>query len=398
MHVPNILPDEFFLGYRSRLGNLNCHANSADTNRVLRAWLSETDPSLGKIIPCVYSLSKLLNMDMETFIKNHTLTPITSAIRAKRIDNKHYLTESGRANLVSLMTLTSRKVKNEACFCAQCVTEDMHYHGFSYWRRSHQLSGVDWCAKHENLLFEVPKDNAYKYPPGVYFKKGEYNQVAIENYSSHPVVSRYAQMISDSVELRESLQFKVVGQVLLNRLNELDIRDDDGKKKMFSDVLNERVPHDWLKKHFPKLLKEKPNQYICRFDDLPKARGACKSFMNTILAAALIYKSAEEGLSALTQRQNLPRTLNNHAISSINATDTAYIDQQGNIKVIAETLNLSYATTLTLLRKIGFPSLRTIDKETLKAIYDFYNGGDLVSLMRRPDINLNKFQNALRIA
>lgn len=42
-------------------------------------------------------------------------------------------------------------------YCPECVREDIHAFGESYWHRQHNLPFIDKCPVHQSLLFAIPK-------------------------------------------------------------------------------------------------------------------------------------------------------------------------------------------------------------------------------------------------
>lgn len=394
--VPTLMPDEFFEGYLGRISLVNGLTVRTDINRILAKWIKQQHPDKTlKVIPAAYCLSKLLNIDVEKFIRQHTLAPITSALKSKLNLNKTDKCE--QQNLHGMLIITSKKIKKSACFCASCVDEDLDYHGFSFWRRSHQLSGIDWCIKHNTPLLEAKEDMPYTTQPAFYLFNKRFAEVNIEKYLFHPIIQRYSQLIQEVIDLNEPLDYKVVYQVLLSQSKEFNIRTRvTGDRKTLSDLIIEKLPSSWLKRHFPNLRIDQSG-YQYSFDDVLRPNNVCKSCMNTLLAVAVLFENADEALLKLTRHQYKYKTILKPEVSDQDIRN-AYIKYQGNISKIASELNINYAIMLNMTSKLGLHALSNLDQPTLKAIISFYNGQDLSSIFKNPDINLDKFQSVIRTA
>ncbi|MDO9232644.1 MAG: TniQ family protein [Methylotenera sp.] len=397
LHIPMLMPDEFFMGYLGRLTLINGLGNTSNTNKILSSWVKQSQPE-ASVVPAAYSLPKLLGIDVETFIKQHTLAPITSAIKSKAAQSNAKVTARQISNLQGMLIVTSKKIKKAACFCASCVSEDIDYLGFSFWRRSHQLSGIDWCLKHNVPLCEVNEDAPYAIQPANYLMNKRFTEVNIESHTTHPVVLRYAQLIQDALDLTVPLDFKVTGQVLFKQSKEFNIRASaKGNKKTLSDLMIEQLPDYWLSKHFPNLKKERHGTYLSSFDDVLRLNDNGKSCVNTLLAAAVLFENANEAMFEFTQHQyKLRRTFKSKATDE--SIIQSYIKFQGNLERVAAELNQNYDTLYVNAKRLGLPALTNVNQVTFDAIMSFFHGEDFLTLINKPGVNPEKFQNVIRTA
>jgi hypothetical protein len=397
LDIPMLMPDEFFMGYLGRLTLINGLGNTSNTNKILSAWVKQSHPE-ASVVPAAYSLPKLLGIDVETFIKQHTLAPITSAIKSTAAQGNAKVTARQISNLQGMLIVTSKKIKKAACFCASCVSEDIDYLGFSFWRRSHQLPGIDWCLKHNVPLCEVNEDAPYAIQPANYLMNKMFTEVNIESHTTHPVVLRYAQLIQDAMDLTVPLDFKVTGQVLFKQSKEFNIRASaKGNKKTLSDLIIEQLPKYWLSKHFPNLKKERHGTYLSSFDDVLRLNDNGKSCVNTLLAAAVLFENANEAMFEFTQHQyKLTRTFKSKATDE--SIIQSYIKFQGNLERVAAELNQNYDTLYVNAKRLGLPALTNVNQVTFDAIMSFFRGEDFLTLINKPGVNPEKFQTVIRTA
>lgn len=397
LHIPTLMPDEFFLGYLGRITLINGLDSTSSTNKILSAWIKQSHPTT-RAVPSAFSLAKVSGLDLETFIRQHTLVPIVSAIKTGKFLSNGYADANQNIDLQGMLVLTSKKIKKVACFCESCVKEDQGYLGFSFWRRSHQLSGVDSCTKHNIPLYEVNGKEAYATQPSKHFMNKNFSKTSIDQSTLNPVTLRYVQLIQDALDLKTPLDFKSTRQVLLNQSKKFSIRTTvQGNKRTLSDLIIEQLPKDWAIKHFPNLIKKQPGAYLSSFDDILRPNSNGKSCMNTLLAAAVLFENADEAIYELTQHQYQPPPAFKPSISDETILKT-YIKHQGNIRQIASVLNRDYGFMRNKTAKIGLPALTNLDQVTVNAIKAFYDGEDLLGLINKPGINLEMFAKIIRTA
>ncbi len=397
LHIPMLMPDEFFMGYLGRLTLINALGNTSNTNKILSAWVKQSRPE-ANVIPTAYSLAKLLGIDVEKFTREHTLAPIKRTIKSEVDQRNADASARQNLNLQGMLILTSKKIKKSACFCASCIKEDLDYLGFTFWRRSHQLPGIDWCPKHNVALCEVIEDNAFATQPSIYYRANKFNETGIGNNASHPVILRFAQLIQDALDLTTPLDFKVTVQVLFKQSKEFNIRTSaKGNKKTLSDLMIEQLPDYWLSKHFPNLKKERHGTYLSSFDDVLRLNGNGKSCMNTLLAAAVLFKNADEAIFEFTQHQYKCPPKAKPKISD-KAIIESYIKFQGNIKRVAAELNQSYDTLYARAATLGLPALTNVNRATFNAIMSFFRGENFLTSINKPGVNPEKFESVIRTA
>lgn len=152
MHRPIILPEEYWVGYFWELRNINsrsfsptfCHPRSK-ASKVLHR-ISENE------------IARLAGISMPQLEQLHTLAPyaIAGKIAQGRVKRAACAGSLPRGNLTPVRMLR---------YCPSCCAEDIEKHGRSYYRRSHQLPGVNWCSLHGfQRLVWTPKNKFGRSP------------------------------------------------------------------------------------------------------------------------------------------------------------------------------------------------------------------------------------------
>ncbi len=90
------------------------------------------------------------------FIQRHTLLPYYLAFEppARRRQILKALVSGSPLEEVYPLTALTRAEPKQLRFCPRCLIGDSRTRGESYWRRGHQLPGVDQCAIHRCPLHE----------------------------------------------------------------------------------------------------------------------------------------------------------------------------------------------------------------------------------------------------
>lgn len=200
MHAPNLMPDEDARAYWGRVLRVNAvpptPCAEAKFTSAIRNRLASDDsvkPEMAEVFSSVACVS------VPTLVHAHTLIPFSGAVlpivNGDWCDNSHTSTELRRV-------ATRPNVGNRA-LCPACIAEDLDFWGFSYWRRSHQLPGLVWCAKHGCALFRSQESATWQAMPHEALPSAlAESDVVVENALSHPVLRRYAEVCSELLNLQ----------------------------------------------------------------------------------------------------------------------------------------------------------------------------------------------------
>lgn len=181
--VPTLMPDELHLGYLGRVMHLNS-IRAYDIPDALskikrRGNLSFDLWGTGTTLNLLTNVTKKSETEL---VREHTLIPILTLGQVKDWNVRLPL---GMRSTVMLLA------RDTLCYCESCAAGDLDKHGFSYWRREHQLPGNDWCQTHARKLQCVTKKNAYFKSPS-FFELGEDNKKEAESDEvSSPLIDRF---------------------------------------------------------------------------------------------------------------------------------------------------------------------------------------------------------------
>ncbi len=330
--IPCLMPDELLLGYFGRLSKQNGFNDYLLAKKFINKIY--TDRAVGfKHYPLALQMSDLLNIEPDKLASKHTLTPIL-----RSIDHKN----RSISDIKILQSQGCCLAKGNVYLCEKCVEEDMDYLGFSFWRVSHQIHGVDFCFKHHSPLLVANDDqSSFNTPYDVWRnKKFEITNISEDEFNN-PIIQNYIQLIEDHINHQASIDIKSVINYLRFRFDLQNIEKKNGCVETISDLILKNAPQDWLLKHFP-IFRKKTIGDTLRCIDLSHLKGRT-SLMHLLLMLSCI--SPEIGYFELR-----------------------------NLK----------------------PNINKLDANTYAAFTDFLTGGRLEEIMHRESITNLGFENLLR--
>lgn len=381
-HIPTILSDELWEGYYGRFGTFNGVSSKIDTGKMLHDYFRKTPAETSPIS----MLAELLQFDIEFFVNNHSLIPITKYVEIKNpADNK--------VDERSLRLLGSKTIKHWGCFCEECVKEDINYLGFSFWRRSHQLPGIDWCQKHQIPLCEsLIKDNFFQ-QPAFHLANKNYKKADISLSIENTSVLKYVQAIQNVFELSKPLQYLDVALEKKLKTLKSQVPKNCNSGKLSTIILRD-FPHEWLKKHFSSLNSLFYSEYHFSHDEIDYYHKKNHPYPYLLLVAAAIYKNADYAILEISKYKPNDPTAIKPEFSKHDLIN-AYIEHRGNIEFIANAMNRSYRDMMARISRMNLPT-REINKETFIAVENFYQGENIKNLVIRSNIDYENFSQLIR--
>jgi len=277
-------------------------------------------------------------------------------------------------------------------YCVHCINEDIGYKGFPYLRRSHQITGIDWCLKHQYQLHT----NDSSEMPGIDVLKSKANQHGSEHplLEQHPIIQRYVDIYEGLFNFANLLSAENVSWVLFEQAEKLGLNRSGSKTaKCLSDILVEELSSKWLFDHFPVLQNKETNKFIPSIDGVTIFRYQNHAVPHYVLAAAALFENADDALNALINSTKLtlkPVRAMVKRTSTFWKSDELldiYIRNVGQGREISDEIGGTYDQNRLNLIKYGLPPLGKLSNETIHAISDFYSGTPLTEIQFRAEVN-----------
>nr|WP_297352928.1 TniQ family protein [uncultured Caldimonas sp.] len=275
MHIPALLPDELLGGYLQRIATLNALDDGAAVLKRLlqapnRARGRTACPTPVELVATASQVSKAL------LIRGHSLFPLRRLVTRGTAPVAYGAARSRaleRRDLDRLLEPGSKR-------CPECAREDVLFWGFAYDRRSAQLPGVDWCAKHGVRLEQAwtPKAMAAEVSPA------DITQAE----------RRYIDIFGGLMDLSEGVPMTHACLRLRERTRQLGLRQrSDQKGPGLDDLARVVMPRGWLRRHHPTqagLQRGGTLDQVCAYRPVPFTADVY------VLALTVLYDSAEEAL------------------------------------------------------------------------------------------------------
>ncbi|WP_041790265.1 TniQ family protein [Rhodoferax ferrireducens] len=376
---PTPLPEELDRGYLGRIKRINGFQSEKET---VAAMISQFGMQLisRRELSCLELLSLMANQPLEQFARYHSTIPIRRAITSSLPDLPHGSTT--RRSLLCNFGMVA--VRPGAYFCTKCVSEDVAFHGVSYWRRDHQVPGQLWCPKHVIPLNYLENDEAFLRSPSNCIADAETVPAAwVDGARDNEHVSRFTGIASGLFERTSPLDVKFVALALRKRAMSLGLNTvatPVKNKPLLSDLIRDSFPAPWLATVFPSLVDKVKGQILNRVDGVLYMATSASSVWSYILAASVLYASADEALNGLfsarkdfidepKRKRSARGTLDRQVLV------TAYIECKGRQVLVAERLALPLHQAVSMLREAGLPNLvlgRSDGKNSTAAADAFY--------------------------
>lgn len=399
MRLSMLFPDELACTYLPRLRNENVLHNNQELANVLRvAGIIEQVPATAAAL--LEELLPALGMSARELVCSHSLIPAQ-----KCVVNYDFETAAppdfGEKRYLRFAVHGSRVMG----LCRDCMAEDLDYWGISYWRRSHQLTGVTWCLKHLRPLSSVTDSSALALSPDravAYAADQAFSdqRIALES----PVVQRYALVMASLLEnARAPVHYGCAGKVIRDRAVLKGLKVMPSKTARYlSDEAKAQLPASWLAEHFPASMGKQDNEFSPWLDYTGHARTKPASVSAFALALALLWDDPDEAVSiflgALPDKIKPRSRFGPVAKSSKRSLREMWLDQKGSHAAIAGVLGVSTRRVREEFRKLGLPSLGGESySRALTAIEQFFRGQSLEVASRSAGVARCKTEALLRV-
>jgi hypothetical protein len=290
--------------------------------------------------------------------------------------------------------------------CLACIEEDVKTKGYSWFRRQHQLIGVDWCAVHGSTLHSVQHVAPFSKPPHVWRRLGLLRPLdaCVETLSeTAPLIQRYVAFALHHLQRSTPWSCSVLKRTLGRAAATYGLRVAAlGSKPALSDHVLSLAPRKWIAQHFHGLAEKLPLAYFSRVDDL-LASGTPAAGDSYILAMAALYPSVESALIELrgegaTPERNPPVRRSLGRAFWHGGIWERYLHHRGDLSALAAELEIHRGDLGQRMASIGLPHLPAIAMAPLgAAIEDFGSGMSISEACNKHDVLAEDLEDALRL-
>lgn len=253
IHWPELLPEEMLAGYVGRVARLN-EISQQRLWRHLHEHESLTSKP-GHLRTWVHALATAYPLDADTLASSHTLIPLLTVLRPQGSNMKMADPKYAAALHQCETALPDRGPR----LCQACVEEDLGFWGFSYWRRNHQVCGIDCCPKHGVPLHQVDNPDALAMFPEEC--RGNARQLAPA--VAEPWRSRLTEMVTELMDLKSAIPSNQALYRLLKRCEQFQARHHPNcKRAPLAQAVHLILHGSGLEQVFPTLLQTRRELHL----------------------------------------------------------------------------------------------------------------------------------------
>lgn len=290
-NLPIPLDDELALGLLGRFARLNGMSSIAWAIKSIKGTFQE---SLGQ--PVLWQIARACALDASDFTAKHSMIPVLHPI-SRYVGSERETGHRRNLALVSGLSTPTTGLR----WCPDCARQSQLERGFSYWRRYHQINGIDWCSTHHVPLVTTEADFAISSPRHSTIQgQTTLPLVDLEKELGNPALHRLQYILSGWLQRPQPFHLRAWCQVVSQKCRDLNLRIGEiGKRAVASDLILEQLPHSWLRRHMPEVASKQARSFVRKVD------GACidKHVTYPALACATIlsvlFESAELALAEL---------------------------------------------------------------------------------------------------
>lgn len=402
MLQPSIMPDEIALGYLGRVKRLNGLSNTLDAMIRLRQQ-TQSDIGNGRSVPTAMVLSRIADTTFDELLWHHTLLPLSRGVLPSRAPKNH-----GDPSAPGILwTVPLRTMRTGAFFCGQCVIEDLDFHGESYWRRSHQVPGAYWCAKHRNALSVSTERHAFDRAPSEFLETCPVvDRSWVANLIESQSIHRFLNICDDLLDRRTPLSEFAVNRALSKRARRLRIHTGRGKQlngDLLSDRLIDSFDARWLNGILPVLENKRHGERVDKIDLRLQNKGTGLSTVAYSVLLSALYDSAEEALRDVADTADESPTANRAPIGDTvvdgERIRRAYVQHSGCVRSVASALGVTRWTANRQLLEYGLPNFSRRKQPVQSALYLFLvEGVPLSEAVKQCDAPREHVERVLRAA
>ena len=256
------MPGEIAEGHLARIRIVNGISSRKQLIDLLRR--KSSDPAA----PILHLLAEFSGMGSAAYAIRHSMMPVLR-VASREVTPALHGSPEGAMFSRRLGMLAPRPGSR---FCARCIAKSLSEQGFSWFRREHQLSGVDLCPIHGCGLQVIEGDDAYAEPPDCREVRGESKLVPPVSFvekEGDSFVRRFVSLSCSYLNRDAPLPTRALHAELSRRARSVGLRtSDSGHRPLLSDAIIEHAPRGWLQAHFPLLLSKQPSKKYSPIDNL----------------------------------------------------------------------------------------------------------------------------------
>lgn len=290
-NLPIPLDDELAIGVLGRFAHLNAIPSITwATQSIKTAFPSEDN------VPALWLVAQACSTHIADFTAKHSMIPVLYPVSRHAGSAR----EEGRRRQLAYIYGLSASADGRR-WCPKCAKTDHSDHGFAYWRRRHQINGIDWCPTHHTPLGNLTEKSEISVPicPPAHSHLAV-SEIDLQNELASPTIHRLQGILLGWLQQPEAIHVRAWSDAVRQRCNALDLRIGEvGKRPVTSDLILEHFPQSWLQRHMPEVASKQPQAFITKVDGACAYRHVAFPALACAAVLAVLFNSAEDALNTL---------------------------------------------------------------------------------------------------
>lgn len=399
------MPNELAQAHAQRLEFINGCASRIELDELLakEVRLLGRDP---KGMLRIGQLALVSGIGQAEYVNQHTMLGVLR-VAAKAGEGTPHGDPAGNSSIQNNGFRTQRP---GSFICFKCVEEDLEHWHFTWFRRTHHLTGVDWCWSHGDALHQVKSNRPFDTFPHECVREGNIEQVktCVETLPDDGYVARYVELACNLLLRQRPCEATEINELISKRAQQLGMRvSRNGRRPLVSDWMKTHVPSLWVHAHIPGWSNKNDGEYL-RFLDLPAiSRTEAHVGASYIAVLAALFENVEEALeqihlatpSTATIKLRPPRYQEQPEESRFWTGQFwgIYARHKGNVQTIAQELEMLPRRVLIKMKKIGLPSTYCLESDPKwRVLARFNKGEDLIDACALEQADMADVQALLR--
>ncbi|MDH4459560.1 MAG: TniQ family protein [Nevskia sp.] len=292
---PSIQPDELLAGYWPRVARWNGFELTSNPTNSKQQFLAQKSAHIYGATN-IRRLAGIAGMSVQELVRQHSMLPFSSSFLST--EKKTQAWSDRNFDDAGFASIAIKSNSGDPAFlCTHCIEEDVNTHGFSFWRRKHQLPGAYWCMTHECTLRlqPGPAHVSMLRSPDFHFYSGSTTSPLcgtgiVLSSEIRRVIKIQTRLLSLSKPLaRERIHYLVRRKAAEPRFRQITY----DRRKLLSELVQKKFGKKWVELAYPKAFNE-PFSYRWRTIDQPLHYNNGIAPIGYSIVFAALWESADE--------------------------------------------------------------------------------------------------------
>lgn len=302
MFLTKPLPNEYVLSHLGRIKSINAFPSIEFTVKHLKRHLNLSQHYTTSPKSEFSALAS--EIEFTDYIQLHTTLPFHQAFDDLYKEGVQF----GGINRGH--SVGSEDSRPGAYFCQECMVEQIHNNGFSYWKRDHQLPGVSFCLEHNQPLSFASNDQAFEQTPDQ-INQEEISVVPfLDDLISDPIVICYTESATRLLSFKKPISHYFISYLLEELSCDFEgaVNLKSWEDNFFQSFLYDELPIEWIKFHSDLSILASPKDFYMEFQHVCQRRTITTQLI--LMALSVVFKSTDQLFSALLGSKLSPHILN----------------------------------------------------------------------------------------